>query len=513
MCSIDVCDVQLDELPPDPWTDEEWEVALAESHESARRSHWGRFMRLYGADDGDPLSVDSLSDDELIRRLADTEALATQLMLLQARDLRALRQRRLDEQATVRPAGHNPEACTQGCCDADGWVTLEAAQSLALSEHQVQRRLETGERLERYHHVAAAVRDGLLQSWTATKLLEHLDALAVDVSASALGAVEQATVTWLTDRPRTVGQLNARMRRLLVRAREDGGANDQEITAANRRVHVVPADVSGLATLIARLPEADALAIAGTLRALAAEPVDPADDRTRDQRVCDVLTGSVTGLRAEHGCSADVDLLLRGTGSFSVRLDVTIPASSLVGQDAPAQIPGYGVVPASTARSIAALGRDDARVRPLVYDPSTGRLVGAAHRHELTDDEPRIAWLDAVLPSRSYHHPPQMEQLVHLRDATCRAPGCPRRAQRCDCDHVVPYPEGATSVDNTCCLCRRHHRLKTHAPGWSLHHDPAGTATWTTPTGRSLTTDPADCSEPDPLSADTDDPKQDVPPF
>jgi hypothetical protein len=85
-----------------------------------------------------------------------------------------------------------------------------------------------------------------------------------------------------------------------------------------------------------------------------------------------------------------------------------------------------------------------------------------------------------------------MEQLVHLRDATCRAPGCVRRAQRCDCDHVVPYPKGPTSVDNTCCLCRRHHRLKTHAPGWSLSLARDGTATWTTPAGRTLRTDPAD---------------------
>ncbi len=513
MCSIDACDVHLGQLPPDPWTDEEWEAALAESHESARRSHWGRFMRLYGANDGDPLSVDALSDDELIERLADTEALTTQLMLLQARDLQALRQRRLDEQADVRPAGHDPDTCTQGCCDADGWVTLEAAAALALSEHQVHRRLQTGERLATYHHVAAAVSDGLLQSWTATKLLEHLDALAQHVSPTRLAAIELATVSWLTDRPRTVGQLNARMRRLLVQAREKDGSDDELITSADRGVHVVPADATGLATLVARLPEVDAIAIAGTLRALAAEPIDAGDARSRDQRACDLFTASLTGLRAEHGRTGDTDLVVRGPGSFSVRLDVTIPASALVGRDAPVEIPGFGVVPASTARAVAALGRDDVRVRPLVYDPSTGRLVGAAHRHEPIDSQPRIAWLGAVVPSRSYSHPPQMEHLVQLRDATCRAPGCNRRAQSCDCDHVVPYPQGATSLDNTCCLCRRHHRLKTHAPGWSLRMHEDGTASWTTPTGRSLTTDPADYAEPAASCDAPTDPEADVPPF
>jgi hypothetical protein len=333
------------------------------------------------------------------------------------------------------------------------------------------------------------------------------------VSTARLAAVEQATVAWLTDRPRTVGQLNARMRRLLVQARDADGTDDEAMATASRSVHVVPADARGLATLIARLPETDAVAIAGTLTALASDPVGPADGRTRDQRACDLLTTSLTGLRAEHGLPNDVDLVLRGPVSFSVRLDVTIPASSLVGRDAPAEIPGYGVVPAATARSVTALGRDGVRARPLVYDPNTGRLVGAAPRHEPTDGEPRIAWLGATLPSRSYSHPPQMERLVQLRDGTCRAPGCTRRAQTCDCDHVVPYPDGATSVDNTCCLCRRHHRLKTHAPGWSLDMDANGTASWTTPTGRQLATDPADYGGPDAPSAAPADPKDDIPPF
>lgn len=513
MCSIDLAEVRDDQLPPDPWTDAEWEAALAESRASTRRSHWGRFMRLYGADDGDPRSHEMLCDEQLIARLVDVEALTTQLMALQARDLRALRTRRLGEQAGVRPPGHTPDACTQGCCDADGWVTLEVAQSLALSERQVERRLDTAERLERYHDVAAAVDDGLLQSWTASKLLEHLDALAGHVTRARLAAIEQSTVAWLTDRPRTVGQLNARMRRLLVQARDDDGSDDGAVTATDRGVHVVPSDAGGLATLIARLPEADAIAIASVLTALATDPVDPADGRTRDQRRCDLLTTSVTGLRAAHGCSGDVDLVVREAGSFCVRLDVTIPATSLLGRGAPAEIPGYGVVPAATAQSIAALGKDHVRARPLIYDPSTGRLVGAAHRHEPMDAQPGMAWLGSVQASRSYDHPPRMEQLVRLRDATCRAPGCPRRADTCDCDHVVPYPQGATSVENTCCLCRRHHRLKTHAPGWSLHMDPDGSASWTTPSGQVLTTDPADYAEPDVSSTMTSNPEDDIPPF
>ena len=471
--------------------DAEWEAMLADSRDAARRSHWGRFMRLFG-DEADPGYQTSLSDDDLLARLADAEALTTQLMAVQAQDLGMLRQRRLDEQAAVRPPDHDPDSCTRGCCDDDGWVTLEVAQALALSERQVERRLDTAVRLERYGIVADAVRDGQLQSWTATKLLDHLDRLAPHVSVARLATIEQVTVAWLTDRPRTVGQLNARMRRLLLQVRAGDGSDDEALTAVDRHVRVIPADTSGLATLIARLPEVDAVAIAATLTALAHDPVDAADGRTQEQRRCDLVTSSLTGMHAAHGCVGDLELIARSPGSLSVRLDVTIPVTSLCGGDAPAEIPGYGIVPASTARSLTEQISDDVRARPLVYEAASGRLLGAAPRHHTRDEAPRISWLDTVLPSRSYAHPPVMDRLLRLRDGTCRAPGCTRRADACDCDHVVPYPDGATSVENSCCLCRRHHRLKTHAPGWSLSIAANGTASWTTPTGRTLTTTPAD---------------------
>lgn len=486
---------------------------LADSREAARRSHWGRFMRLFG-DEADPGYENSLSDDGLLARLADAEALTTQLMAVQARDLGILRRRRLEEQATARPADHSPHSCTRGCCDDDGWVTLEVAQALALSERQVERRLDTAARLERYDVVADAVREGLLQSWTATKLLDHLDALARHVSAARLATIEQVTVAWLIDRPRTVGQLNARMRRLLVQVRAGDGSDDEALTAVDRHVRVIPADASGLATLVARLPEVDAVAIAATLTALAQDPVDVTDARTQEQRRCDIVTSSLTGMRAAYGCVGDLDLIARLPGSLSVRLDVTIPVTSLCGGDAPAEIPGYGIVPASTARSLAEQNPHDVRARPLVYDAETGRLLGASSRHDGRDTEPRITWLDQLLPSRAYTHPPVMDRALRLRDGTCRAPGCARRADTCDCDHVIPYPAGATSLENSCCLCRRHHRLKTHAPGWSLSIAANGTTSWTTPTGRTITTAPAD-HRPTVEPADTQQvvPEDDIPPF
>jgi hypothetical protein len=70
------------------------------------------------------------------------------------------------------------------------------------------------------------------------------------------------------------------------------------------------------------------------------------------------------------------------------------------------------------------------------------------------------------------------------RDHGCRHPGCRNRVGWTDLDHVIPHAEGGrTDCDNLCCLCRRHHRLKTHAPGWMFHLDADGALLVTTPTG------------------------------
>ena len=47
-----------------------------------------------------------------------------------------------------------------------------------------------------------------------------------------------------------------------------------------------------------------------------------------------------------------------------------------------------------------------------------------------------------------------------------------------------------TDCDNLCCLCRRHHRLKTHARGWLYVMTPDGVLSVTTPSGVTRTSRP-----------------------
>ncbi|WP_204331993.1 HNH endonuclease signature motif containing protein, partial [Geodermatophilus sabuli] len=90
--------------------------------------------------------------------------------------------------------------------------------------------------------------------------------------------------------------------------------------------------------------------------------------------------------------------------------------------------------------------------------------------------------LDRPPPIDRYEPTPAQRRWVQTRDRTCRHPGCSNRAGWADLDHVESYAcGGPTACQNLCCLCRRHHRLKTHARSWRYAMTPDGVLTVTTP--------------------------------
>ncbi len=91
-------------------------------------------------------------------------------------------------------------------------------------------------------------------------------------------------------------------------------------------------------------------------------------------------------------------------------------------------------------------------------------------------DHPELT--DAYRPTAA------QRRFLTTHDRTCRHPGCDHRAGWADADHVLPHAAGgATDCANLCCLCRRHHRLKTHAPGWVYALSPDGILTVRAPSG------------------------------
>ncbi|MET0764692.1 MAG: hypothetical protein ABWY29_07480 [Blastococcus sp.] len=86
---------------------------------------------------------------------------------------------------------------------------------------------------------------------------------------------------------------------------------------------------------------------------------------------------------------------------------------------------------------------------------------------------------------------PAQRRFVEHRDRACRHPNCGQPVGRVDLDHVVAYGAGGrTECVNLCCLCRRHHRLKTHRRGWRFVLTRDGRLRVTTPSGITRTTRP-----------------------
>ena len=449
---------------------------------------------------GDRAVVPSAAD--VMTRLEAAEAETTRLVRAQARDLQLLRSVRVAQQEADVGADA-PHASV----DADGWVATEAGLALGLSETQVRARLAFADALDRYRHIDHLAAGGGAPAATLQRLCDHLDELATLVSPDELRDVERSTVAWLADQPRSTTALNRRMRRLVLRAKARAGRDDAgDRSHADRDVRVVSRG-DGTADVWARLPEADALAVAAALRAGSALARAAGDPRTLAQLRADGLTAAVTGRPGLYGLSCDVPGHADGHTVVTARVDVTVAWTSLAGiGHEPGEVEGYGPVPTSTVVDILgrythADGAASPQVRGLVLDPASGRLLGMA------GDLGRVSWVDEVRPGVGYQHPPTMDALARARDRTCRAPGCHRPATACDADHIVPWPDGPTTLPNTAMLCRYHHRLKTHAPGWTMTGAGDDDVVWITPSGRQARTAPL--SRPTPGT----DPEDDPPPF
>jgi hypothetical protein len=153
-----------------------------------------------------------------------------------------------------------------------------------------------------------------------------------------------------------------------------------------------------------------------------------------------------------------------------------------------AWLPGRGVVPTAV---LAEALRGGAKVTPL--------------------------WLPGAEPEPGYRPSARLAEFIRVRDLFCRFLHCEVPADRCDIDHVIPWPYGATHPSNLNCKCRQHHLMKTFwggPGGWSDAQSPDGTVIWTAPDGRTYTTKPGSrllFPSFDPSTADLPPPTSDPP--
>ncbi len=146
-----------------------------------------------------------------------------------------------------------------------------------------------------------------------------------------------------------------------------------------------------------------------------------------------------------------------------ITISVAIDLPTLLGlAENPGQLAGYGAIPASVARRLAA----DGNWQRFISDPATGNLLDFGRE--------------------KYTPPQELVDFLLARDRVCRFPGCRRTGQSTDIDHAHSWESGGeTNPANLGLLCRRHHRMKTHG-GWSLESNPDGSCLWKSPKGKTF---------------------------
>ena len=358
------------------------------------------------------------------------------------------------------------------------------------------------------HEVGAALRLSPVTAHRRTRvaadLVRRLPATLAELSAGRIGYLQAAHLAEAVgDLPdevasavqarvlaRAPGQTVAETRRATARAvhaADPAGAADRhDKAAAGRRIErsALPEAMAGWWVAMPAHHEAAAFdALTATARAtqqalragagddpgLDALRVDALLDAIHDRRMpaedaAQTLTQTAPG--AQRAPTLRVPGRLprcRCGGAQTAAVVVDLPTLLGLAEHA-GELPGYGPVPATVARELAA-DRDWVR---WVIDPTTRRLLDRG--------------------ARRYRPTGRLRAFIAAAHGRCGFPGCPQPAHRCDCDHRTTYRHGGrTIVINLGPLCRQHHNAKTHGH-WRVTHDPdTGALTWTSPLGKTYT--------------------------
>ena len=330
----------------------------------------------------------------------------------------------------------------------------------------------------------AALADGWLDWPSARAIAAELGWPARESPDDVLAGVEAVVLPQATGL--SITRLRALVRTELVRA--DPAAADRRRKKAEHEADVTVRGLGdGMGELRATMPFPEAAETRAEVDARARALKQAGDERPIGQLRSVLLHDLVTRPWQERpAVSAHVEVVAAldalesaaagapGTGTAPVLVDgepVTAALARELLERLDALCPGGLQVPTDGTLSLAVTDSD-------------GRLLAAVTRRELESAVRRGEGLSPPPAMGRYEPSPAQRRFARTRDQTCRHPGCGNRAGWADLDHVVAHAEGgATDCANLCCLCRRHHRLKTHARGWRYVMTPDGVLTVTTPTG------------------------------
>jgi hypothetical protein len=245
------------------------------------------------------------------------------------------------------------------------------------------------------------------------------------------------------------------------------------VAERERRVTIRPVPDT-MAVVSAVLPVAQAVAVHAALTRAALTGKASGDERGKGQIMADTLVERVTGQAAADDVSVEVQLVITDR-------------ALVAGDGTPAQVPGYGPVPAGWARDLLTRHLPGGHVPG--DDPAPGDVRARLWLRRLYT-HPASGSLVAMDSTRRLF-PAAVRRFVVARDGTCRTPWCD--APIAHADHVTPHAEGGpTSAANGQGLCVRCNLVKEE-PGWTTRVVSPGptassprphTVEVTTPTGR-----------------------------
>ena len=329
-------------------------------------------------------------------------------------------------------------------------VQLELSTSLNVGEVYAGSLMSLGFHLKSFPLTAEALETGRISVHHARELFDLIAPLDPRVAAEV-----EPTLIDLAVRL-TLGKFRKRARSVVAAADPESFTEKAKAAEKQRRVAFY-GEPDGQATVAITGPAAAARAIYLALDSLAG-PGIAGDDRGVDERRFD----------AAFNLACDTlqrDDLPKRHRRF-VSLGVTMTLEAALGlSETPAELAGYGPIPAYAARELF----DSAEWRAFIIDAATAHLTALGSKgHDLT---------------------PRAQDFIEARDQTCSWVTCDMPASRCDTEHAIPWPDGASDPTNCGPVSRRHHNAKTRGH-WRMVRHPDGQVDWTSPLGFTYTFHP-----------------------
>jgi hypothetical protein len=385
----------------------------------------------------------------------------------------------LKQEALVAIAGEyaDEDSGIFGCVDEE--EREDVATALRLSPTTAQNRIDVARVLVGHlPNTISALATGEISVAHATVIArETATAIRNGLSPESVFRVEQTALAHAEFH--TPGQVASKVKTTIAKLAPEEFEEIVDRARDSRRVTCYP-EADGMATVIAILPAEDAQTVMKSIEAYILKR-----NQEEEACLCDAIAGiSKDCLHHSHEGAAEWSMLsadmkradaLTAIASQAlasmahdvqphrrpITISVAIDLPTLLGlAENPGQLAGYGAIPASVARRLAA----DGNWQRFVSDPTTGNLLDFGRE--------------------KYTPPQELVDYLLARDRICRFPGCRRTGQSSDIDHAQSWETGGeTNPANLGLLCRRHHRMKTHG-GWSLESNPDGSCTWKSPVGK-----------------------------